>query len=239
MRRSVLTSAVAGDPLPTLLVGLTMTTGLVDAISLLGLGGVFTANMTGNVVFLGFASAGTPGFSVSRSAAALASFLVGALVAGRLGTSLKSGTRRRWLLSATSVEAVMLIVAGLIATDYDRATLAPAERLYMLIVLLGLAMGLRNATVRQLGVPDLTTTVLTLALTGLAADSSLAGRSNPRWGRRIASVAAIFVGAAIGAALVNAMGLVVPLEFTAAIVILLTGTYALHPTSKLGMEPAH
>ncbi len=60
-------------------------------------------------------------------------------------------------------------------------------------------MGLRNATVRKVGVPDLTTTVLTLTITGLAADSSLAGGTNPRWQRRVASVMAMFAGAAVGA----------------------------------------
>ena len=45
-------------PLPVFLVGLTVVTGLVDAFSYLSLGHVFVANMTGNVVFLGFALAG-------------------------------------------------------------------------------------------------------------------------------------------------------------------------------------
>lgn len=72
---------------------------------------------------------------------------------------------------------------------------APVEGppLYSAIVLTGLAMGVRSATVRKLAVPDLTTTVLTLTITGLAADSSLAGGSNPGWLRRGAG------GAALGA----------------------------------------
>jgi uncharacterized membrane protein YoaK (UPF0700 family) len=55
-------SAVATDrdPVPLLmaLMALTAVSGLVDAVSYLGLGHVFTANMTGNVVVLGFAAAG-------------------------------------------------------------------------------------------------------------------------------------------------------------------------------------
>src|SRR2546425_7686393 len=74
--------------LPVLLVVLTITTGLIDAISVLGLGRVFTANMTGNIVFLGFALAGVPGFSPSRSLIGLAAFLTGAVVGGRLGVRL-------------------------------------------------------------------------------------------------------------------------------------------------------
>lgn len=72
---------------------------------------------------------------------------------------------------------------------------------YALIVLLGLAMGLQNAVVRSLGVPDLTTTVLTLTLTGLAADSVPAGGAAPRPGRRLLSVPAMFLGALAGAVL--------------------------------------
>ena len=60
-------------------------------------------------------------------------------------------------------------------------------------------MGTRNAAVRKLAIPDLTTTVLTLTITGIGADSTLANRSNPRLARRIESVAAMFLGAALGA----------------------------------------
>ena len=62
---------------PTLLL-LTATTGLVDAVAFLGLGRVFTANMTGNVVFLAFAIAGVKGLSISVSVLALVCFLAGA-----------------------------------------------------------------------------------------------------------------------------------------------------------------
>src|ERR1700678_2687249 len=74
-------------PLPPLWLAMTIVTGLVDAFSYLVLGHVFVANMTGNVVFLGFAVAGTPGFSIGASAAAVASFCFGALAGGRVGKS--------------------------------------------------------------------------------------------------------------------------------------------------------
>ena len=226
-------SSRSRDPLPAMLIGLTFTTGLIDAVSVLALGGVFTANMTGNVVFLGFSVVGTPGFSVPRSLVALASFMIGAAIAGCIGTTLKAGSRRRWLLTVAGMEAGLLLVAALIAPGYNQATLTPSERLYALIVLTALAMGIRNATVRLLAVPDMTTTVLTLTLTGLAADSALAGGTNARWRRRVASVLAIVLGAAIGAALVNTAGLVIPLVAIATVVVLLTVIYAAHPASKL------
>jgi uncharacterized membrane protein YoaK (UPF0700 family) len=64
-------------------------------------------------------------------------------------------------------------------------------------------MGLQNAVVRKIAIPDMTTTVLTLTVTGIAADSSLAGGNNPHWRRRGGAVAAMLVGAAVGAAMVR------------------------------------
>src|SRR4249919_3438585 len=71
------TGAKAQGPLPPLLLVLTVVTGVVDAVSILRLGRVFVANMTGNVVFTGFALVGAPGFSLSASLFALFGFLVG------------------------------------------------------------------------------------------------------------------------------------------------------------------
>lgn len=219
------------DPLPAVLIVLTVVTGLVDAISVLGLGRVFTANMTGNVVFLGFAAAGAPGFSIPRCAMALLGFVAGAALGGRLGLALSSGSRRRWLLTIAVVESSLFFAAALVAPGYHADSLTPATQLYALIVLTAVAMGLRNATVRRLAVPELTTTVLTLTVTGLAAESVLAGGSNPRWTRRLASVVAIFAGAAIGAMLLFAVGLAVTLLVTGAVVLLATLAYAAHPAS--------
>lgn len=198
------------DSLIVALIALTFTTGLIDAVSYLGLGRVFTANMTGNVVLLGFAAVGVPGLSVTRSLIALGGFLVGAALGGRLGTVLASAIRRRWFLTASVAEAALIFAAALASLGFDIDSETPANRLYAVIILTAIAMGLRNATVRRLAVPDLTTTVLTLTLTGLAADSSLAGGNNPRSLRRIFSVVAMFGGAAIGAILLR-YGLALPL----------------------------
>ncbi|WP_022682324.1 YoaK family protein [Sphingobium bisphenolivorans] len=219
-------------PLPWLLLLLSVTTGLVDAISVLGLGKVFTANMTGNIVFLGFAAAGTTGFRVAPYLAAIAAFLIGALVAGRVGKGHAGLPLRRWLLVAAAVEAALLWIAAGVALEFDVASQTPGSSVYAIIALTGLAMGFRNATIRQLKVPDLTTTVLTLTVTGLAADSTLAGGSNPNWGRRIGSIAAIFLGAAVGALLVTRGGLVVPLLLAGALVLGGTLACMLHPAAK-------
>jgi len=210
--------------LPLLLLLLTVTTGLIDAVSVLGLGRVFTANMTGNVVFLGFALARVPGFSAARSLAALAAFLAGAVIGGRLGIRL-DGSRGRWLAIVAVVESSLLFAAALTALGYDSGQLVPVARLYALIALTAVAMGLRNATVRRLAVPDLTTTVLTLTLAGLGADSSFAGGDNPRFARRVASVAAMLAGAVAGGMLVLSVGVAWPLAVSGAITLLATLIY--------------
>ena len=137
-----------------------------------------------------------------------------------------------WLLTVVVVEAGLYFIAAWVALGYDLATVIPVPTLYALIVLTAVAMGLRNATVRQLAVPDLTTTVITLTLTGLAADSALAGGRSPRMGRRLAAVLSIFIGSAVGAVLVSLGGLTPPLVVTGACILLVTIAYAAHPASK-------
>jgi uncharacterized membrane protein YoaK (UPF0700 family) len=211
---------------------LSVATGLVDAISVLGLGKVFTANMTGNIVFLGFAAAGTPDFHAVSYLVAIAAFLLGALVAGRTGKAQAAQPLRRWLLIAALVEAGLLWTAAIVAIDFDIATQTPGTRLYAIIALTAVTMGFRNSTIRQLKIPDLTTTVLTLTLTGLAADSRLAGGANPNMGRRIAAVVAIFVGAFIGAVLVSRWGLPLALLLAGALVLAGTAACAVHLTAS-------
>jgi uncharacterized membrane protein YoaK (UPF0700 family) len=234
-----MTTPSRADPLPWVLVVLTVTTGLVDAVSVLGLGRVFTANMTGNVVFLGFAAAGAPGFSATRVGASLAGFVVGALLGGYLGVVMAGVARRRWLLTVAGLEAGLFFGATWVAIGYDMVAFTPVPTLYALIILTAVAMGLRSATVRRLAVPDLTTTVLTMTLTGLAADAALTGGRNPRLGWRLAAVLAIFAGSAVGAVLVSLGGLALPLLITGACILLVTVAYAAHPASQVVARGAH
>ena len=109
--------------------------------------------------------------------------------------------------------AAALVVATIVANP-DSQLLQ-----YALIILLALAMGVQNAAARRLAVPDLTTTVLTLTLTGLAADSTFAGGGNPRPGRRLMATVAMLLGAAVGAYLVLHVGIVAVLALTLALLI--------------------
>jgi uncharacterized membrane protein YoaK (UPF0700 family) len=195
-------------PLPPLLVAMTLVTGLVDAFSYLVLGHVFVANMTGNVVFLAFALVGVAGFSIWASAAALLAFGVGALAGGWIGARL--GQNRGQLLSAAvAVQATLFAVSVVLAAVSTNPV--PAGYRYPLIVALSVGMGVQNATARRLAVPDLTTTVLTLTITGIAADSTIAGGKGLSTGRRAISVVAMFLGALIGAVFVLHVAIVLPL----------------------------
>ena len=216
-RQTVAPSRDARDGLlPPLLVALTVVTGLVDSFSYLVLGHVFVANMTGNVVFFAFALAGVGGFSAPASIAAIGCFAAGALVTGRLGRSLAG--RRELLLGVTAgIEAV--IVAETVTMAALTARPIPTGLRYALIVSLSLAMGAQNATARKLAVPDLTTTVLTLTITGIAADSPLAGATGAHAARRLISVAAMFVGALAGALLVLRVHIVYPLVIALIILV--------------------
>jgi uncharacterized membrane protein YoaK (UPF0700 family) len=186
-------------PLTRALLVLTLTTGVIDAASYLGLGHVFTANMTGNIVLLGFGIAGGSGLPVVAPLVSLAAFLVGASLGGRMGIALPSGTRH--FSRAMLIEIGVLLLAAMLALVVD---ITP-DRLSgdLVIVLLAFGMGVRNATVRRLKVADLTTTVLTMTLTGLAADSPLGGGAGEGSRRRTVAVLAMLVGAIAGALLLK------------------------------------
>jgi uncharacterized membrane protein YoaK (UPF0700 family) len=188
---------------PYVFLGMTVVTGLVDAVSYLSLGRVFTANMTGNIVLLAFATARVPGLSITRSLTALASFLTGAVLGGRIMARAGADSHFRFATRAFLLEVVALTAASLCAIGYTGTVVEPSVQPFALIALTGLAMGTRNAAVRKLAIPDLTTTVLTLTLTGIAADSSLAKGNNVRLARRIGAVVAMFSGAALGAVVIG------------------------------------
>jgi uncharacterized membrane protein YoaK (UPF0700 family) len=185
-------------PLPRGLLALTFTTGIVDAVSYLGLGHVFTANMTGNVVLLGFGIAGSGGLPIAAPFASLGAFVLGALAGGNV---VRRVEERTILPAALAIEVAVLAVATMVA---GLTTITPgAGAAYVVIVLLAFAMGVRSACVRRLGVPDLSTVVLTMTAIGLAADSPLAGGSGLGSLRRASAVVLMGAGAVAGALLLR------------------------------------
>jgi uncharacterized membrane protein YoaK (UPF0700 family) len=213
-----LRSDPAHGPLPALLVGLTVLTGVVDAVSILSLGRVFVANMTGNVVFTGFALTGAAGFSLAASLAALAGFLVGAGSGGRLVRRFRDD--RAVLLAVGAAAELTLIAAALIVIQAVEASITPAVGALVAGVM-AVGTGVQNAVVRQLAVPDLTTTVLTMTLTGIAADIR-AGNASRALRRRLVAVAAMLGGAVAGAELVLHQGTTAALALAIALLAVVT-----------------
>jgi uncharacterized membrane protein YoaK (UPF0700 family) len=218
-------------PLVPMMVALTLLTGLVDAVSYLKLGHVFVANMTGNVVFLGFALAGAGGLSVAASLLALASFLLGAFAGGWLGS--RNAAHRGRLLRAATVTQASLILLALVLALIAREPLAEGAR-YALIVALALAMGVQNAAALRIAVPELTTTVLTRTLTGLASEAGSVGGTGANAGRRSVAVAAMLLGALAGGLLT----LRVSVAATLALALALGGGLALAAHALSGSTAA-
>ena len=203
-----------------LMMVLTFTTGIIDAVGYLGLDRVFTANMTGNVVILGMGLVGAEDLPVLGPTVALVCFMGGAALAGRVlrraagpWTGLTTG-----LLVAVGVVCLGLSVVLFVA---DASTPPPLAVSLPVTAVLGTAMGVQAATARFVAVRDVTTVVVTSTIIGLAADSRLgSGRAVAEGGagRRFLAVALILVGAAAGAAL---------LKISVGIGLLVAGTAAL------------
>jgi len=175
---------------------LTFATGLVDAISVLVLGHVFVANMTGNIIFLGFWFVRDTGIDMTAAVVAFIGFLTGATIGGGLARHL--GARvRRWLTTSLGAEVTMLmtlsILAGIGVLGYQGYP--------RLILIVGLAttFGLQNATARQFGIQELNTTVLTRTVVGIGVDSRLAGGTGRREKLHYSIIFAMCGGAIVGA----------------------------------------
>jgi uncharacterized membrane protein YoaK (UPF0700 family) len=207
-------------PLMPMFIALTLVTGVVDAASYLEFGHVFVANMTGNIVFLGFALAGAQGLSAITSLVALGAFLVGAAAGGWLGAH--NPKHRGHALRDASVAQLALIAIALGVALAVGEPLDSPDR-YALLVPMALAMGVQNAVAQRLAVPELTTTVLTRTLTGLASETGFVGGPGAKFGRRALAVVAMLLGALIGGLLVLqvaiAAALAVAIATVAAVVL--------------------
>jgi uncharacterized membrane protein YoaK (UPF0700 family) len=190
------TSPVSERLTVTGLLLLTFATGLVDAISVLVLGHVFVANMTGNVIFLGFWFVPHSGVDMTAAVVAFVSFLAGTVIGGRFIRHLEHDTRR-WVTVSLAVECVVLVALSILAG----AGVLRYHDNTKLILLAGLAVafGSQNATARQFGIQELSTTVLTSTIVGIGVDSRLAGGTGQREKLRYAVVSTMCAGAVVGA----------------------------------------
>ncbi|KUI46038.1 hypothetical protein AU198_00390 [Mycobacterium sp. GA-1199] len=202
----------------TCLLSLTFATGLVDAVSVLKLGHVFVANMTGNVIFLGFWLVPHSGVDVTAALVAFAGFVAGAVLSGRLTRHLGTDVRR-WLASTMTFEVVLLAVLSVLAgtgvLDYEDNTKL------LLIAGLAVAFGVQNSSAQQFGIQELSTTVLTTTIVRIGFDSRLAGGTGEREKLRYSVVLTMCAGAVVGATMTRFT--VAPIIGLAAALVALSG----------------
>jgi uncharacterized membrane protein YoaK (UPF0700 family) len=204
-------------PLPPFLVALTFVTGLVDSFSYLVLGRVFVGNMTGNLVLLALAMAGTPGFSVQLNLVALGSFVVGSFGGGVLGRR-DVADRAQILTTAAAIES-LLFASTMILSTFAGSPMS-VRYAYLFVAALAFSMGMQGAAARKLGIADLNTVVVTQVIVGIGAESRWVGGSGSRLGRRVTAVGSMFAGAAVGALSILRSFFVLPLIIAMVIAVL-------------------
>ena len=198
-----------------LMLALTFSTGVSDAVGYLGLDKVFTGNMTGNVVILGMALAGADELPVVGPSVALAGFMAGAAIAGRALRGLQSS----WSSVTTGILLIVGIVLAAVTVYAGLEPHAGFELNHVAVAgVLAATMGAQAAAARHLGVKDVTTVVVTSTITGLSADSWLGARVSQPWARRLFAVLLIGLGATVGALLLT-LHLAVGVGLSAAITL--------------------
>jgi uncharacterized membrane protein YoaK (UPF0700 family) len=175
---------------------LTFATGLADAVSVLVLGRVFVANMTGNVIYLGFWLAPETNIDLGAVAVVVPTFVATTILSGRLHRHI--GHRARpWITIVLATEIVVLatlsILAGTGVLHYHDNTKL------VIIAMLAVTFGLQHSSARQFGIQELSTTVLTSTIVSLGLDSRLAGGTGERQKLRFAVVITMCAGAFVGA----------------------------------------
>jgi len=183
-----------------LMLALTFSTGVSDAVGYLGLDRVFTGNMTGNVVILGMALAGASNLSVLGPLVGLISFLLGAFAAGRIVRSSTAQWTVRSSIAFGTAGLIMFLTAVLM---WLQPGLVEKPWSLLMTAMLAFSMGTQAGAARHLGVTDVNTVVVTSTLIGLAADSKFSSGRGQLWARRILSVALIGLGAVTGSILLQ------------------------------------
>ncbi|WP_327068451.1 YoaK family protein [Kitasatospora sp. NBC_01302] len=220
---------------------LTMVAGSIDAITFLGLGHVFAALATGNVLLLGFGVGGTAGTPIARPAEALGAFAAGVVLAHVLIVR-RLGRSRRWFLATLGGEAALLAGTGAWVLAGNGTARLPLHGAGPTVLLLAVTMGWHSRVVDEARIPDMPTTVLQTSLVKAITDLlpfRSAAEPAPRLTRmrRMATVAGIFLGG-VGGALLHRLGVGPALlgvaGFEAAVAVLYSRTPRLGPAGQGG-----
>jgi uncharacterized membrane protein YoaK (UPF0700 family) len=190
------TSPVSERSTVAALLLLTFATGLADSLSILVLGHVFVANMTGNVIFLGFWLAPRTSIDLTAVAVALPTFVTTTILSGRLSRHFGIRTRP-WITTVLSTEIVLLVTLSILA---GAGVLHYHDNTKLIIIgFLAVTFGLQHSSARQFGIQELSTTVLTSTIVSLGIDSRLSGGTGERQKLRFTVVFTMCAGAFLGA----------------------------------------
>lgn len=189
----------------TALLVLTAATGAVDGVSYLALDRVFTGNMTGNVLFVGFGLVGAADIPVLNNLVALLAFLLGAVLGSRLTRGGAGGTVR---LPRAAMVVQLAVVLGTFVLAGVWFGVGSLGTVMMVVVtgVLALLLGAQAAVVRHVGIRDLSTVVVTMTMVNLAADSRLSGGVGAAWARRVGAILTMGLGALGAAAVIRGFG---------------------------------
>jgi uncharacterized membrane protein YoaK (UPF0700 family) len=178
---------------------LTAATGAIDGVSYLALDRVFTGNMTGNVLFIGFGLVGVAGIPVLNNLVALLTFMLGAVLGGRLAgpAGTRARLRRRTLLMLLADTVLVLVLAGVWIALGSFGT----PVMVVITGLLALLLGAQAAGAKQIGIRDLSTVVVTMTMVNLSTDSRVAGGRGEAWARRLGAILTMGFGALVAAVL--------------------------------------
>lgn len=184
---------------------LTVGTGAIDGVSYLALDRVFTGNMTGNVLFVGFGLVGAADIPLLNNLVALLAFVLGAALGSRLTRRGGGGPVR---LPRSSMLVQLVVVVGTFALAGVWFGVGRLGTTVMIVVtgVLALLLGAQAAAVRHTGIRDLSTVVVTMTMVNLAADSRLAGGAGAAWFRRVGAIVTMGVGALGAAAVIRWLG---------------------------------
>jgi uncharacterized membrane protein YoaK (UPF0700 family) len=233
-----------------LLVALSFSTGVYEAICFLSFGKVFTAFQTGNIVFLGVGAAGThapAGPNPVTVIISLAAFAAGAALAMPILKAVGAETDLRgnavfqvWPRRVSITLAITLVMAIAFLAVWE-TTSAPIHLAYILIALSGFAMGMQMNAIRSLHVPGMSTTAFTATFISLV---------NGVWtwslnGAAVRRLAGSLVGLAAGAFLgdwmlshAHAYAPVVPVVVIALVIAIASSALKPVPTAPAAGEPA-
>ena len=207
---------------------LSVSTGILDGVSYHALDEVFTGNMTGNVLSLGFSLGGQHQLPVVNLLVALVVFFLGAVTAARVLRFRKTSDRVPLATTAT-------LACGTIATLSTGVWWATTGSLtdtevVLVTGVLAFFLGAQASTLKPVGIRDISTVVVTMTLVNLAHDGWLAGKHDPHWLRKLLAILAIGVGAFIGTALYFSFG--APVATCAAAAVMGSGVVVLRVVSN-------